>query len=137
MSFRFSCPYTSPKNGKAERKIRTINNIVCTLIANASIPPSFWNHALQMETYLHNILPTKFFSLYSPTKILYQKDQSYSHLRVFRCLCYPQIPSTSRNKLQHRPPSCVFLGFTPNNRGYKCYELSSRKIFISRHVIFE
>jgi hypothetical protein len=28
MSFRFSCSHTTPQNGKAERKIRTINNII-------------------------------------------------------------------------------------------------------------
>jgi len=46
MSFRFSCPHTSPQNGKAERKIRKINNIIHTLLAHASIPPIFWHHAL-------------------------------------------------------------------------------------------
>jgi len=137
MSFRFSCPHTSPQNGKVERKICTINNIVQTLLAHASIPQSFWHHVLQMVTYSHNILPTKKLALNSPTKILDQKDPSYSHLRIFRCLCYPLIPSTYRNKLQHRSTPCVFLGYPPNHRGYKCYELPSRKIFISRHVIFQ
>lgn len=31
---------------------------------------------------------------------------------------------------------CVFLGYPSNQRGYKCYDLSSQKIIISRHVIF-
>jgi hypothetical protein len=29
---RMSCPYTSPKNGKAERIIRSVNNIVRSLL---------------------------------------------------------------------------------------------------------
>jgi hypothetical protein len=29
---RMSCPYTSPQNGKAERMIRTTNNIMHTLL---------------------------------------------------------------------------------------------------------
>jgi len=41
MSFRFSCPHTSPQNGKTEREIRTINNITRTLLAHASLPPIF------------------------------------------------------------------------------------------------
>jgi hypothetical protein len=118
MSFRFSCPHTSPQNGKAERKIRTINNIIRTLLAHASIPPIFWHHALQMATYLHNIIPNKKLNLQSPTKILYQKYPAYSHLRVFGCLCYPLIPSTTRNKLQHRSTPCVFLGYPSNHKGY-------------------
>jgi len=137
MSFRFSSPHTSPQNGKVERKIRTINNIICTLLAHASIPPIFWHHALQMATYLHNIIPNKKLNLQSPKKILYQKDPAYSHLRVFGCLCYPLIPSTTRNKLQPRSTPCVFLGYLHNYRGYKCYELSSHKVIISRNVLFE
>ena len=137
MTFRFSCPYTSPQNGKAERKIRTINNIIRTLLAHASLPSHFWHHALQMATYLLNILPNKKLALQTPTKILYQKDPSYSHLKVFGCLCYPLIPSVTRNKLQPRSTPCVFLGYPSNHRGYKCYELSSRKIILCRHVIFD
>lgn len=33
---RFSCPYTSPQNGKAERCLRTINDIMRTLLIQAS-----------------------------------------------------------------------------------------------------
>ncbi|CAJ2641560.1 unnamed protein product [Trifolium pratense] len=137
MSFRFSCPHTSPQNGKAERKIRTINNIIRTLLVHASLPPSFWHHALQMATYLLNILPNKKLALQTPTTILYQKLPSYSHLKVFGCLCFPLIPSTTRNKLQPRSKPCVFLGYPSNHRGYKCLDLSNHKIFISRHVIFD
>ena len=56
---RMSCLYTSPQNGKAERIIRSINNVVCSLMFQASLPPSFWVEALQTATYLINILPTK------------------------------------------------------------------------------
>ena len=48
--FRFSCPHTSSQNGKAERKIHTINNMFRTLLAHSSVPPSFQhstsNHSL-------------------------------------------------------------------------------------------
>jgi len=32
VSLRMSCPYTSPQNGKAERILRTTNNIIRTLL---------------------------------------------------------------------------------------------------------
>lgn len=116
--------------------IKSINNIVQTLLAHSSIPPSFWHHALQMATYLLNILPTKLLGYRSPTQVLYRKDPLYSHLRVFGCLCYPLFPATKIHKLQARSNPCAFLGYPSNHRRYKCYDLSSRKIIISRHVIF-
>ncbi|KAI3518344.1 hypothetical protein L1887_06964 [Cichorium endivia] len=135
--FRFSCPHTSPQNGKSERKLRTLNNIVRTLLAHASIPPSFWPHALQHATYLHNILPSKILNHKSPLKCLYQKDPSYLDLKVFGCLCFPLFPSTTIHKLQPRSTLCVFLGHPLSQRGYKCFDMSTNKIIISRHVMFD
>jgi len=99
-----------------------INNIVRTLLAHASLSPSFWYHALQMTTYLLNILPHNLLNYQSPLRILYQKDPSYSHLHVFGCLCYPLIPSTIINKLQPRSTSCVFFGYPSHRHGYKCFD---------------
>jgi len=111
--------------------------MIRTLLAHSFMPTSFWHHALQMATYLLNILPHKSLSHKSPTQILYHCNPTYTHLRVFGCLCYPLFPSTSIHKLQHRTTPCVFLGYPSNHRGYKCYDLSNRKIIISRHVIFD
>nr|GEX85105.1 copia protein [Tanacetum cinerariifolium] len=36
----------------------------------------------------------------------------------------------------HSTP-CVFLGYPSNHRGYKCYDLATHKIILSRHVIFD
>jgi len=108
-----------------------------TLLIHAYVPLSFWHHALQMATYLHNILPSKLLANESPFKILYQKDPSDSHIRVFGCLCYPLFPSTTINKLQARSTPCVFFGYSSNHRGYKWFDLSSNKIITSQHVSFD
>jgi transposase InsO family protein len=46
--FRFSRPYTSQQNGKAERAIRTTNDVVRTLLFQAFLPSSFWAEALHL-----------------------------------------------------------------------------------------
>jgi histone deacetylase 1/2 len=38
---RFSCPYTSAQNGKAERAIRTTNDVLRTILLQASMPPDY------------------------------------------------------------------------------------------------
>lgn len=134
MVFRLSCPHTSSQNGKAERKIRTINNMMRTLLAHASLPNTFWHHALDTTTYLLNILPTKSSKHNTPTELLYNSTPSFDHLRVFGCLCYPLTPSTTIHKLEHRSHPCVFLGYPSNHRGYKCFNLETKQIIISRHV---
>jgi len=71
ISFHFSCPHTSSKNGKTKRKNCFINKIIRTLLAHVSLPLLLWHHALQMPTYLLNILPRKTLAYQSPLKILY------------------------------------------------------------------
>jgi histone deacetylase 1/2 len=136
ISISLSCPYTSSQNGKAERKIRPINKIIRTLLHHASLPPSFWHCALEMVTYLSNILSSKSIHFQSPLYMQYNKHPSYSHLRVFGCLCFPFFPSTTIHELQPRSTSCVFLGYPSNHRGYKCLNLTTNKIIICRHVLF-
>ena len=58
IQLRMSCPYTSPQNGKAERMIRTTNDIVRTLLIQTSLPPRFWAESLHTATYLLNRLPS-------------------------------------------------------------------------------
>lgn len=101
------------------------------------MPPLFWHHALQMATYLLNILQSKLLANESPLKMLYQKDPSYFHIRIFRCLCFPLFPFTTINKLQACSTPCVFLGHPSNHRGYKCFDLSNNKVITCRHVYFD
>lgn len=57
---RLSCPHTSKQNGEVERRHRIIVDKVLPLLAQSSLPHSYWEHAFKSFTYLHNctITPT-------------------------------------------------------------------------------
>jgi IS30 family transposase len=99
IALRMSCPYTSQQNGKAERSLRTINNILRSLLFQASLPPAYWVEALHTATYLVNRLPTKTLAFSTPYTSLYSTQPSYDHLRVFGCACYPNMSATAPHKL--------------------------------------
>jgi histone deacetylase 1/2 len=122
---RMSCPYTSPQNGKAERMIRTVNNAARSLLFQASMPPMYWVEALLAATHVLNILPTKTLQLATPHFALFGTAPTYGHLRVFGCLCYPNLSATAAHKLAPRSASCVFLGYSANHKGYRCLDLQS------------
>jgi hypothetical protein len=82
-----SCPYTSPQNGKAECSIRTINNMLRSLLFQASMPARYWVEALHTTTYLLNRLPYKAISASYLYVTLYGATPSYEHLRIFGCVC--------------------------------------------------
>jgi hypothetical protein len=55
---RMSCPYTSPQNDKIERIIRLVNNVIRTLLIQASLLKRYWAEGLHTTTYLLNYLST-------------------------------------------------------------------------------
>src|SRR6266542_1484092 len=137
IALRMSCPHTSPQNGRAECIIRTINNILRTLLIQASMPPVYWVEALHTATYLLNLHPTKPLNFCTPYQVLHQVPPSLTHLRVFGCRCYANLSATAPNKLAPRSTACVFLGYPDHHFGYRCLDLSSNRIIISRHVTFD
>ena len=137
VAFRMSCPYTSQQNGRAERALRTINNIVRSLLFQASLRPVYWVDSLHTATYLLNRHPTKTLDGRTPYFALYGTQPSYTHLRVFGCACYPNLSSTAPHKLSPRSSLCVFLGYSSDHKGYRCLDLHSNRIIISRHVVFD
>jgi hypothetical protein len=134
---RMSCPYTSPQNGKAKRIIRSTNNIIRSLLFLAAIPSTYWVEALYTATYPLNILPTKTLQFSTPDLALFGTQPTYEHLRVFECKCYPDLSATAAHKLAPRSSLCVFLGYSAHHKGYRCLDLSSNRIIISRHSVFD
>jgi hypothetical protein len=112
---RFSCPYTSPQNGKVERSLCIINDIIRTLLIQSSMPSMFWAEALRTATYLLNIRPSSTNPNTTPFYSLFLSHTNYTELRVFGCLCFPNVYATSPNKLSPRSLPCVFLGYSDVN----------------------
>jgi hypothetical protein len=126
-----SCPYTSPQNGKAKHIIRTINNVIHTLLIQASLPRRYWTEGLHTAVYLLNHLPTKTINAACPHVALFGSAPSYEHLHVFDCACYPNIAATASHKLAPRSTLCVFLGYSANHKGYRCLDLTTNCLIIS------
>ena len=40
------------------------------------------------------------------------------------------------HKLAFQSKKCFFLGYSPNHRGYRCLDLSTNRVYISRDVVF-
>ncbi|PKU80138.1 Retrovirus-related Pol polyprotein from transposon TNT 1-94 [Dendrobium catenatum] len=133
---QYTCPYTPPQNGTAERKHRHIIETVRSILFEANLPQSFWDDALHTAIYLINRLPTPSLHNSSPYYMLYHKQPSYNHLRIFGCLCYPWLRPYSANKLSPLSTPCIFIGYASSQKGYRCFNIKTGQVYTSRHVIF-
>lgn len=132
---RYSCPYTSDQNGRAERKHRHITETGLTLLAQASMPLCYWWDAFMTAQSLINGLPTEVLCGKSPMELLLSKKLDFSSLKTFRCACYPCLRPYQQHKFQFHTDKCVYLGVSVHHKGHRCMNKAGR-IFISRHVVF-
>jgi hypothetical protein len=134
---RMSCPYTSSQNGKAKHIICSINNVIRTLLIQASLPGRYWAEDLHTATYLLNRLPSTTIQAPCPHFALFGSAPTYEHLRVFGYACYPNTVATVPHRLAPRSARCVFLGYSSDHKGYRCLDLSTNCLIVSRHVVFD
>ena len=66
--------------------------------------------------------------------MLYGQTATFEDLRTVGCLCYA-AKIGELDKFEPRARKCVLLGYTFGLKGYKLYDMDTRKVFHSRDVI--
>jgi len=135
ISHQTTCVYTPQQNGVSERKNRHLLEITRVLLFQSKIPKTFWSDAVLTATYLINRLPSMNLNYKSPLEILYKRKIIIDHLRVFGCVCY--VHNNKRDKLDYTSIKAIFLGYSTQKKGYKCYDPKNKKYYISRDVTFQ
>ncbi|KAL8101796.1 hypothetical protein AgCh_033625 [Apium graveolens] len=79
-------------------------------------------------------LPTPVLDNKTPFECLYKKLPDYTQFRVFGCLCFASIHDA--DKFHPRAIRSVFLGYPPDHRGFKLLNITTKDVFVYRHVIF-
>ena len=56
---KLTAPGIPQQNGVAERRNRTMLDMMRSMLSNSSLPKSFWGYTLQTDVYLINRVPSK------------------------------------------------------------------------------
>ena len=74
-------PGTPQQNGVAERRNRTLMDIVRSMLSNSTLPLSLWMYALKTALYLLNRVPSKAIPK-TPFELWTRRKPSLRHLYV-------------------------------------------------------
>ncbi|RVW23197.1 Retrovirus-related Pol polyprotein from transposon TNT 1-94 [Vitis vinifera] len=129
--------YTPQQNGVAERKNRTMMNMVRSMLSNKNIPKTFWPEAVNWTIYVLNRCPTLAVKNVTPEKAWSGVKPSVDHFWVFGCIAHVHVPEEMRTKLDNRSITCVILGVSEESKGYMLFDPIAKRVVVSRDIIFE
>ena len=134
---QLSIPRTPQQNGVAERMNRTIQETARSMMYNAGQDKKFWAEAVCTAIIIRIRSPTVAVDNMTPYECFYGSKPDVSHFKVFECKAYMHVPKENRKKWDSKTKKCIFVGYSITSKGYRLYDPVSRKICVSRDVLFD
>ncbi|XP_073152810.1 uncharacterized protein [Henckelia pumila] len=134
---QLTAAYTPQQNGVCERKNRTIMNMVRSLLRTSGVPKNFWPEAVNWTVHILNRSPTLSVQNMTPEEAWSGRKPVVDHFRIFGCIAYAHVLDVKRTKLDDKGEKYIFLGVSYKTKAYKLYNPNTKKIVISRDVVFD
>lgn len=80
----------------AERKNRTLLNMVRSMLKSKNMPKTWWGEAVNTAAYIINRSPTKKMENVTPEEAWTGVKPNVAHFRVFGSVCYRHVPDQLR-----------------------------------------
>lgn len=73
----------------------------------------------------------------TPYELWYDWKPSVKYFKVFRSKCFIKKDMDGLGSFDSRSDEGIFLGYSSNNKAYKCYNKRLRRVIESVHVKFD
>ena len=105
-----TAPYSPQQNGVAERKNKTLKEMMNALLLSFGLPQNLWGEAILSSNYILNRIPHKKTNK-SPYELWKGRRPSYKYLKVWGCLAKVAVPIPKKVKIGPKTVDCVFIGY--------------------------
>ena len=117
---QYTMPGTPQQNGVAERRNRTLMEMVRSMMSYSSVPISLWGEALKTAMYILNRVPSKAVPK-TPFELWTGRKPSLRHIHIWGCPAEARIYNPHEKKLDSRTVSGYFIGYPDKSKGYRFY----------------
>jgi Integrase core domain len=131
-----TCVNTPEQNGVVERKNRHILEVTRCLLFSTNVPRYLWGEATKTAVYLINRMPLRAVEFRTPLEILTGKNAFKVPPKIFGCVYFVHNIVPGISKLDSRAHKCVFVGYSREKRGYRCFDPMKKRMYESMDVTF-
>ncbi|GKA04855.1 retrotransposon protein, putative, ty1-copia subclass [Tanacetum coccineum] len=131
-----TAPYSPQQNGIAERKNRTLKEMVTAMLISSGMSQDMWGEAILTATYLLNKIPRKD-KEETPYELWMGRKPSYQYLRVWGCLAKVAVPAPKAQKIGPKSVDCIFIGYAKNSSAYRFIVHESKNPDIQKNTVME
>ncbi|GJW74477.1 retrovirus-related pol polyprotein from transposon TNT 1-94 [Tanacetum coccineum] len=128
---------TPQQNDVVERRNRTLVEAARTMLIFSKALMFLWAEVVATACYTQNrsLIHTRHNK--TPYELVHDKKPDLTFLQVFGALCYPTNNSEDLGKLQPTADIGIFVGYAPSRKGYRVYNIRTRRIMETIHVQFD
>jgi hypothetical protein len=107
-----------------------------SMLSGVGLGQEYWAEAISTTCYLVNRSPSSVVDDKTPPEVWSRKKPSLQHLKVFGCDGYVHVLKENRCKMDKKDEKCIFIGHKDGVKGYKLWNLETKKIVYIRDVVF-
>jgi hypothetical protein len=107
------------------------------MLNEKNLPNYFWAEVVATVVYIMNRTPTAAVHGMTPEEKFIGKKPNVSHLKVFGYIAYVHVPDEKRSKLDPKAEKCIFIRYSLEQKGYRCFNPSTQKLQVNRDVVFD
>ena len=135
---QYTIPGTPQHNGIAERRNRTLLDMVRCMFVHSSLSEFLWSEALKFAAYILNQVPSNSVPK-TPYELWSQKKLGLLHFHVWGCKVELRPYNLQSKKLDPKTISGYFIGYCVESRGsrFNCPSHTTKVIGLDRVIYFK